>query len=71
MFCVVLSKARNSADFHVGHLGKAIKQSGKRFHIMSTMFQYEIMIFATPRQHRVNLYKKQSQFSGSFIFLWE
>ncbi len=35
---------------------------------MSPMLQSEIITFAILQQHRVNLYKKQSQFNGSFIF---
>ncbi len=54
---MILSKTRNSTALHVGHLGKAIRQSGKRIRIMSPILQSEIIIFATPQQHRVNLYK--------------
>ncbi len=34
------------------------------------MLQSDIITVAIPQQHRVSLYKKQSQFNGSFIFLW-
>ncbi len=62
---MVLSKTRDSPDLHVGYLGKVIRQIGKRIDIMPWMLLSEIIIFAIPRQRRVNFYKKYSQFNDS------